>query len=80
MREAISDFIWQGMAWSGQGLELGLVVIVAVGLADEVQDCQAILARAEAEAPAQLLEEDGRALGWPQEKDGVDGWDVDPSL
>ena len=65
------------MAWSSQGLELGLIVIVAVGLADEVQDCQAILARAEAEAPAQLLEEDGRTLGWPQEEDGVDGGDVD---
>ena len=76
--EVIADLPAQGPAWASQGPELGLVAVMAVGLADKVQDRQAVLARAEPQAPAQLLEEDCRALGWPQEEDGIDAGDVHP--
>ena len=46
-------------------------------LADEVEDGEAVLAVGQAQAAAELLQEDGRALGGTQEEHGVDLGDVD---
>jgi hypothetical protein len=49
----------------------------AVGVADEVEHGQAGLAGFAAQAAAELLEEEGRALGRTEEEDGVDAGNVD---
>lgn len=49
-----------------------------MGLADEIEHREAALARAEAQAAAELLQEHDRALGGPQEQHGVDLGDVEP--
>ncbi len=54
--------------------ELGVLV------ADEVEHGQARLAVGEAQAAAELLEEDGRALGRPQEQDVSTSGTSTPSL
>ncbi len=48
-----------------------------VRLADEVEDGEALLFVAAAQPAAELLEEQGGALGGAQEQDGVDVGDVD---
>ena len=45
-------------------------------IADEVQYQATGLARVQAQPTTQLLEENRRTLGWPQEKDAVDFRDV----
>ena len=51
---------------------------VAVGLADEVEDRQALLVLGQPQPAAELLEEDRQALGRPEEQHRVDLGDVDP--
>ena len=60
-----------------QGAVANVEAIVGVGLSDEVEHCQDTLALRPAQAPAKLLEEDGRALGRSQKQDRVDLGNVD---
>lgn len=49
-------------------------------LADEVERGEAVLSLHQAQTAAQLLEEDGRALGRSKEEDGVDLGNVHPLI
>ena len=46
-------------------------------VADEVEDGEHVFAFGAAEASAELLQEDGGALGWAEHEHDVDGGDVD---
>ena len=44
--------------------------------ANKVKDSQTFLPFLKTEATAELLKEDGETLGWPEEENGIDFWDI----
>ena len=78
MGKSVFDFFFDGSGASAeQRLEPGCKIILFIGLGHKVQDGQAVLPFAKAQPAAELLQENGQAVRGPQEKDGIDGRDID---
>ena len=70
-------FLVDGEAVPGEErFQFGVDPVAAVGLADEVEHGETILARCMAQAAPELLQEDGQALGGAEEQNRVDLRDV----
>jgi hypothetical protein len=77
-REALLDLPLKASTTDpGKGAVAEIEPELRVLAADEVEHGQAWLLVGQAQPPAQLLKEDGGALGGTQEQDRVDGGDVD---
>ena len=77
-REALLDLAQDLPAGAAEdGAEAAVEAELGVHVADEVERGEALLAVGQAEAAAELLEEDGGALGGAEEEHGVDLGDVD---
>ncbi len=77
--EILLHFLVDGKAVPGEErFQFGIDPVATVGLADEVEYGEAVLARCMAQAAPELLEEDGQALGGAEEQHRVDLRDVHP--
>lgn len=76
--ETSLDLIRQtSVSFIQKGSEFRFKVVFLIGLSDKIEDGEAFFPFRETQSASELLEENGQGFGWPQEKDGVDGFDVD---